>query len=135
MFHSRGSECGQPSTCPLGLHYYLDYITNTPWNFGSVSDVQATSTSCQFSQTPRVAGKTFFGVNNFVVPPSQSASQTLNSLGFAKSRIDTCSALNEDLDVNLIFADFWNEGDLIELTQQHNAALAARRERRMRGSA
>jgi hypothetical protein len=135
MFHFRGSECGDPSTCPPGLHFYLDYATNTPFDFGSVSDVEATSASCKFGTTPRANGKTFFGVNDFQSPPSQSAAQTLNSLEFAKNRIDTCSELNEGLDVNFIYADFWNEGDLIELTQQHNAALAARRERRIRGSA
>jgi hypothetical protein len=71
-------------------------------------------------------------MNNFVTPPSQTAAQSANSLAFAGNRLATCSSLNEGLDVNFIYADFWFEGDLPQLTQDHNTALAARRKRKIR---
>lgn len=105
------------------------------WSFKTVAELRATSTSCQFQYTPRIAGKTFFGVNSFVTPPDQNAARTANSYDFAKLRLETCSETNENLDVNFIYADYWSEGDLPRLTQEHNAALASRRGRKlMRGS-
>jgi hypothetical protein len=69
----------------------------------------------------------FFAINSFVTPPSRSAAETLNSLEYAKTRLETCSSLNDSADVNLIFADFWSVGELPQLAQEHNAALVSRR--------
>lgn len=134
MFHYNGPLCDQSGQCPDGLHYYRDYAINTDWEFESLTEVRATSTSCKFSRTPGVASKHFFGVNSFVTPPDQSAARTVNSYDFAKLRMETCSDLNEYLDVNFIYADYWSEGDLPRLTQEHNTALAGRRSRMIRGS-
>jgi hypothetical protein len=134
MFHFNGPQCNQEGDCPAGLHNYWDYATNTNWEFESLTELRATSTSCQFQRTPGIAGKTFFGLNNFVTPPDQSAARTVNSYNFAKLRMETCSELNDSLDVNFIYADYWSEGDLPRVTQEHNTALAGRRRRMIRGS-
>ena len=134
MFHYNGPQCDESGNCPGGLHNYWDYAVNTDWEFESLTEVRATSTSCTFSRTPGISGKTFFGVNSFVTPPDQSAARTVNSYDFAKLRMETCSDLNDFLDVNFIYADYWSEGELPRLTQKHNTALAAHRRRMIRGS-
>jgi len=133
MFHYNGPTCQQPGECPDGLHHYWDYAIDTPWNFQSLSAIQATSESCAFRRAPGLAGKTFFGINNFISPPDQAEAKTVNEYEFAKNRIATCSDVNEGLDVNFIYADFWSEGDLPRLTQEHNAGLVSRRWRAVRG--
>eukprot|EP00339_Tiarina_fusa_P018132 CAMPEP_0117031182 /NCGR_PEP_ID=MMETSP0472-20121206/22446_1 /TAXON_ID=693140 ORGANISM="Tiarina fusus, Strain LIS" /NCGR_SAMPLE_ID=MMETSP0472 /ASSEMBLY_ACC=CAM_ASM_000603 /LENGTH=383 /DNA_ID=CAMNT_0004739463 /DNA_START=48 /DNA_END=1199 /DNA_ORIENTATION=+ len=131
-FHFAGQTCTDATPCPPGLHYYLDYATNNPWQASTLADLRETSVSCPLSSTPGVAGKTFFGMNNFVTPPSQTAARSANSLEFARNRLATCSSLNEGLDVNFVYVDFWYEGDLPQLTQEHNMALANRRQRQIR---
>jgi hypothetical protein len=134
MFHYRGPSCDEPNSCPRGLHWYHRYAIDTKWEFPTLADIRATSTSCSFTRNPGNASKTFFGVNNFVTPPAQASAKTVNEVEFAKNRIETCSQLNENLDVNFIYADFWSEGDLPRLTQEHNTELAARRRRNVRRS-
>ena len=131
MFHYNGPTCPTANSCPPGLHYYFDYAMETKWEFATVSDILATSNSCAFRGNPGVSGKTFFGVNNFVTSPDQAAARTLNSYDFAKTRIEECSAIHGNLDVNMIFADFWSEGELPKLAQDHNTALAAARRRKL----
>jgi hypothetical protein len=64
-------------------------------------------------------------VNSFVTPPSQSVAETVNSLEFARTRLESCSSLNDAANVNIIFADYWSKGELPQLAQEHNGALLA----------
>ena len=133
LFHYAASTCSEPDkadACDKGLHYYWDYAVNTPWNYADLSEIRSTSHSCSFNgRIPGVAGTTFFGVNNFITPPDQVAARTLNSKTFAENRITTCSEDNQFLDVNFVYVDYWSEGDLPELTQEHNTDLALGRRR------
>jgi len=135
MFYYNSPECKEPDDCPAGLHYYWNYAIETQWDFETLTDIQATSNSCDFRTTAGAVGRTFFGVNNFITPPAQDKAKTVNEFDFAKNRIAMCSELNENLDVNFILVDFWSEGDLPRLTQEHNAALASRRRKLFRGTA
>lgn len=132
MFHFAGQNCNDETPCPDGLHYYADYAVNNPWNAPSLAQLRETSISCQTSRAPDSAEPAFFGVNNFVTPPSQTAAQSANSLSFARNRVETCSTMN-DLDVNFVYVDFWFEGNLPQLTQEHNFALGTQRKRKVRG--
>jgi hypothetical protein len=129
MFHYNGPRCEGNGTCPPGFHYWFDYAIESEFSFVTVSDVEVVEKSCNVTRGS--TRTTFYGVNSFVSPPSQSESQILNSYDFAKARISACSDYYSGLDVNLVFADFWEEGDLPRVTQDHNAALAqARRKQR-----
>jgi hypothetical protein len=68
----------------------------------------------------------WIGLNNFVSPPSQDDAKTLNSYDTAKTYIDTCSQVF-GTDVNFLITDFWSEGELPRMTQDHNMARAEQR--------
>lgn len=51
----------------------------------------------------------------------------MNEYNYASGRIDTCSSLNGDMDVNFIYVDFWSEGDIPRLVQERNTAMALQR--------
>jgi hypothetical protein len=131
IFHYNGPTTCAANDCPPGFHYWFEYAGETKYSFKSLSDVRNTLDSCQVTRGS--AQFPFFAINSFVTPPSQTDAKTLNSLSFAKTRLETCSALNDAADVNLMFADFWSEGALPSLAQQHNAALSvSRRQQRRR---
>jgi hypothetical protein len=127
VFHHRGPACDEPGTCPPGLHHYYEYAIDTQWNLNGLPEVADSANSCAFTRTPGVASKTFFGLNNFIIIPAQSNAQIMNEYNYVSDRIETCSSLNDDLDVNFIYVDFWNEGDLPRLVQERNTAMALRR--------
>lgn len=137
MFQFNGPECDSQGTsgkqkCPDGIHSYNEYAINTEWQFQQINEIQDTSKSCRLQPEtpfPLRASQVFFGVNNFVSPPSQTNSRVLNSLDFSKKRIEECGK-QQNRNVNFIYADFWSEGDLPELVQSHNLNLAKQRRRR-----
>jgi hypothetical protein len=139
MFHYNGPNCLTDGTCPDGLHYYYDYGSDTDWENDSVGAIQDTATSCLLRPNAGANTDTWIGVNNFVSTPSQDAAATLNSYSEAKNRVDTCSSILGGTDVNFLYVDFWSEGELPRVTQEHNLARAAQRrlheERHLRSEA
>jgi hypothetical protein len=131
MFHYNGPDCTTDGSCPNGLHYYYDYASDTDWENESVSAIQNASNSCLLMGNGGADTDTFVGVNNFVATPSEDAARTLNSYSEAKDRIDACSAII-GTDVNFLIADFWSEGELPRVTQEHNLARAVQQRRRRR---
>lgn len=133
MFHYNGPNCLTDGTCPDGLHYYYDYASDTDWENDSVSSIQDTATSCLLRANSGANTNTWIGVNNFVSPPSQEAAAVLNSYSEAKNLIDTCSTIL-GTDVNFLLADFWSEGELPRVAQEHNLvrAVQRRQSRRLR---
>jgi hypothetical protein len=125
MFQFNGPDCSSGEACPPGIHPYNKYVINTQWEFHQLKDVEETSTSCNLQYKEALANQAFFGVNNFLSPPSNAISKTLNSMEFAGERIKACSEQN-NLDVNFLYADFWSEGNLPQLVQEYNLELAAR---------
>ncbi|KAL3943574.1 MAG: hypothetical protein SGBAC_002355 [Bacillariaceae sp.] len=131
MFHFNGPDCTTEDPCPPGLHLYDKYAINTNWEFRNLEDVEDIEASCDLALKEALSHQSFFGVNNFLSPPSYAISKTLNSVDFARERIRACSE-KANLDVNFIYADFWSEGALPELVQEHNRELARRRQRTLR---
>ena len=129
MFHYNGPDCKTEGVCPDGLHYYYDYASDTDWDNDSVASIQDTANSCLLRSNGGANTDIFVGVNNFIIPPSEDASGTLNSYSEANNLIDTCSAVI-GTDVNFIIADFWSDGDLPRVTQEHNLARASQRQRK-----
>jgi hypothetical protein len=94
----------------------------------SLDDVADSATACMFTRTPGTYSKTFFGLNNFLSTPDAATAEIMNEYDYMANRIQTCSALNEDLGVNFVYVDFWHEGDLPRLVQDRNSArVLARR--------
>jgi hypothetical protein len=123
IFHYNGVEC-ENDDCPPGFHSWPQNAGETRSTFRSLADFEAT-TSCEVTRGSN--NHTFFAVNTFISPASQLGSEQLNTLSFSRTRLETCSSRNDFVDVNVIFADFWSEGELPQLAQEHNAALASRR--------
>jgi hypothetical protein len=121
LFHYNGGVDCQKGNCPAGFNAWFDYAGETEYKFFSIEGVLTTASSCKVTRGSNKSP--FLAVNSFVTPPSQSVAATLNSLDFARTRLKRCSSLNDSANVNIIFADYWSEGELPRLAQEHNVAL------------
>jgi len=130
LFHFNGPTSCANGACPDGFHYWFDYAAETEFEFTSQADFGDTATSCAIT---RGAGSTkdFFAVTSFVTPPNEDEAVNINAQAALQSRIQACSDYN-GLDVNLLYVDFWSIGDMPEVVQTYNKALAARRTKQRR---
>lgn len=126
LFHSRGPSCDEQAPCPPGLHPYDKYAVNTQWQLENLDAAANFESSCTLTDTPSNE-TTFFGLNNFVIPPVESSAQIMNEYNYLTNRMEACSTFNGGLDVNFVYVDFWSEGDLPRLVQDLNAAKASLR--------
>ena len=99
----------------------------TSTTFDSVDQVLDIKRSCNVTKLEST--KPFFGITSHVSPPSQVDSVTINSYNFAKKRNVDCSEQLQNqndvnMEVNFVYADFWFEGDLPRVVQEHNAGIA-----------
>uniref|UniRef100_A0A8J9SXM9 Uncharacterized protein n=1 Tax=Phaeodactylum tricornutum TaxID=2850 RepID=A0A8J9SXM9_PHATR len=126
FFHYGGPSCWDNSSpCPPGFHDWFYYGAETRFSFSDVDAIRDTTSSCEITRGEN-SRRRFFSVNNFVTLPSSNAAGVLNRLNFVQQHVQQCSALNDGLDVNLVFVDFWHKGNLPEAVQLHNSALARR---------
>lgn len=130
LFHLNGPTTCANGACPDGFHYWFDFAAETEFEFVTASEFDDTATSCAIT---RGGGSTkeFFAINSFVTPPNEDEAVAINAQAALESRIQACSEYN-GLDVNLLYVDFWSIGDLPQVVQTHNKALAARRAQRNR---
>jgi hypothetical protein len=129
MFHYNGPNCNtNPEECPDGLHLYYNYASDNFWEHETISSITNTANSCVLNPNGYGRQDDWVGLNNFVSPPSQDAAMTLNSYDTAKTYIDQCSQIL-GTDINFLITDFWSEGELPRMTQDHNTARAAQRRR------
>lgn len=131
MFHYNGPNCNiDPGGCPDGLHLYYNYASDNDWDHPDAASIADRSTSCQLVKNG-INSRTFVGLNNFVSPPKRSAAKEVNEYAAAKDYINDCMRqLGED--INFVLVDFWSEGDLLRVTQEHNAKRALQRRQRER---
>jgi hypothetical protein len=113
--------------CPIGFHYWFDYAAETEFEFTTASDVADTTNSCKITRGAS-SSLDFFAVTSFVTPPSENEAATINSRDFLEERMQACSE-STGLDVNIMYVDFWHDGDLPEVVQTYNKALGQRRKR------
>lgn len=71
----------------------------------------------------------FLGVSHFLTPPPQSSDdddpisvETINSFDFLSKRIQACSR-HYHKNVNMLYVDHWNVGNVVEFVQRQNKAL------------
>ena len=131
MFHYNGPDCtADPGGCPDGLHQYYNYAADNDWEHSNVASIEDRINSCQLRKNG-INKKVFVGLNNFVSPPSQSSAKRLNAYTAANDYVDACTEILET-DINFLLADYWGQGELPRVTQDHNAARALqRRERKL----
>lgn len=126
MFHYNGPNCNaDPAACPDGLHLYYNYASDNNWEHMNVASIENRLNSCELRNNG-INNNIFVGLNNFVSPPSQTSAQTLNDHSAATAFVDACTELLRT-DINFVLVDFWEDGDLPKVTQEHNTALARQR--------
>lgn len=126
LFHYSGPSCSTVE-CPPGFHEWFYYAVETDFDFPSVDDV-----SCNLGRGLNGV-QDFFGLNVFTSNPlpSKKSAETLNAKAYMEPHIAKCAQV-DNRDVNLVYVDFWDQGDLVEITQRHNLALVEKTNRRRR---
>jgi len=115
-------ECKQEE-CKDVLHKYWDHAMETANDFKDESDVLNYDKSCTITRGLE-GSKAFFNVNNFVIPPKQDTSTTINAELTLSSRLSNCGMKYYMLP-NLIYVDYWSVGDTIKVTTEANNQIAA----------
>lgn len=128
LFHLNGPDCSDGS-CPGGFHYWFDYAAETEFEFATASEVADTTNSCKVTRGAS-SSLDFFAVNSFATPASRDESAIINARDFLEGHMQACSD-SAGLDVNVMYVDFWHDGDLPEVVQTHNKALGQRRQREL----
>jgi len=124
MFHYNGPNCDlYPEECPSGLHWYYDYASDNEFEHETISSITDTDTSCILRPNAGGNRRDWIGLNNFVSPPSQDAAQILNAYNASKRYVEDCSSFL-GTDINFVIVDFWNEGEMLRMTQDYNKARA-----------
>ena len=140
VFHYNGPNCNnedEGESCPRGMHPYFQYVQETPFELSSIDAILDTDTSCVVSRGAASADGSFFAVNNFVtldtfdsLDKQLEAAATANALEFANQRLKQCARLhqrqgnnNRDSQVNMLYVDFWDLGDIVQVVQEHNQNL------------
>lgn len=125
IFHYNGPRCDDSGPCPPGLHYWYTFGSDTQFDFDALENLEDLSYSCEITRGDGT-DRGFFGVSNFVTPPSAKVAKNVNTRDFVEKRMADCSDLNS-LPVNMVLVDFWSIGDVLEVTQEHNKALSERK--------
>jgi hypothetical protein len=131
LFHYNGANC-DADDCPVGMNYYWDHAVDTQYSFRNLEELEDSTSSCNIIRGADRGSNHFFAVNSFVTPSSQSTSETINSRDFANRRIDTCSRVNRNRTVTTYYVDFWSLGEVPQMVQARNAALAQQRAKQRR---
>lgn len=115
-------EC-KKEECKNVLHKYWDHCMETEYNFNSASDIFNYEKSCSIKNGLE-GSKAFFNINNFVLPPKQDISAIINAKLSLSARLSNCGTKYYKLP-NLVYIDYWSEGDTVNVAMDANKQLAA----------
>ncbi|GKY93630.1 hypothetical protein MPSEU_000330400 [Mayamaea pseudoterrestris] len=116
-------SCRYAGSCPAGLHDWFLYASETVYEFASVDDVTDAAVACPYDRGDE-GYVDFYALNMFVSDPlpSRASSQVINQPDFLQSHLATCESVVAR-NASVIFIDFWEEGNLVDLVQTHNQQL------------
>jgi hypothetical protein len=107
----------QPADCPPGFHDWFSYAAETEYQFVDAAALDNKITSCAITRGQNTAP--FFALNVFLTIPSPEVSaDRLNTRDFLEDHMADCSTVNADRQVNIVFVDFWDRGDLPRVVQE-----------------
>jgi hypothetical protein len=124
FFYNAMERCRDPNVfCPPGFMDWFASSKEGEFHFTSLADINNTTRSCNATRG-RTDGA-FFTLNVFVTLPSLTiSSETINTKSWLTQHIATCSQMNKNELVNVVYVDFWDQGNLPEVTQLANTARA-----------
>lgn len=124
FFTYNGEHCYNPNVlCPPGFMDWFRYGAETEYSFYDVQQIRETTRSCNI--TRGWPNAPFLALNVFVTLPSFTQSdEVLNKKEFLQTHLETCSNMNDGRSTNIVFVDFWHQGDLPEVVQIHNEIVA-----------
>lgn len=108
--------------CPPGFHDWFTFAGESKFDFSDETELYDRVSACNITRG-RPQGP-FYAINVFLKIPSKEIQSTiLNTKSFLQDHVATCSFQNDGLDVNVVFVDFWDQGNLPEVVQIHNQDL------------
>jgi hypothetical protein len=117
--------------CPPGFHDWFTFAGESQFDFKEETELYDKAFACNITRGRR--NGPFYAINVFLEIPSQKAqSSLLNTKAFLQDHVAMCSFENNGLDVNVVFVDFWSDGNLPEVVQIHNQGLIAAQQQRRR---
>ena len=124
FIYNAGTNCSS-GDCPPGFHPYFLYASETLYTFETVADIQDTQSSCPYDRGAE-GYRDFYAINNFVTDPlpSKESSQVVNQEGFIQSHVTACQNI-VGRNVSVVFIDFWEEGNLVDVVQTHNQGFGS----------
>lgn len=126
----RGFDCTDTSAegCTGRIFEYFTEVIETQYSFNDVEAIEDTSKSCPGYRGVGYAER-FYSINNFVTStlgPSEIAADIVNRKAFIEKRLQDCEAISGYV-TNFVSVDFWQRGDLAQVTQEVNIARAKQR--------
>ena len=112
--------------CHERIMDFFHWTVETEFDFNNVKEIENIHSSCIGTRGWNMTIGGFYAVNNFVSPfygPSKSSSIKLNDREFLFDRIADCTVVGEK-EPNFVNIDYWQEGDLVEVTHEVNRARA-----------
>jgi hypothetical protein len=122
FFYGGATSCAASTDCPPGFHDWFTYAAETAFEFASITDIEATDTSCEITRGGQ-GERDFFGINLFTTIPSTTVAEQINMASFVQQHIENCTTLNA-LQPTLILVDYWNIGDVQSVVSFFNQQLA-----------
>ena len=119
--------CRTPGNCPPGFHDWFLFASETQYEFESVADIEDTALSCPYDRGDQ-GYKDFYALNVFVSNPlpSKASAKLLNDATFLEAHVEACEQV-VGRNASVVFVDFWEEGNLVDLVQSHNQQLGTGR--------
>mmetsp|Transcript_11128 Transcript_11128/g.32976 ORF Transcript_11128/g.32976 Transcript_11128/m.32976 type:complete len:144 (-) Transcript_11128:76-507(-) len=127
VFHHNGPSCETEGQCPYGMHYLFRFASTTPFGLIGIGDVLDFKKSCSITlgdpwYRPFLISNHF--ANSRIGLPNEDIAVALNRREVIEARVAACTEMIGRRP-NFLAVDFWSRGDLPEVTQRHNQAVAA----------
>lgn len=120
FFHYNGERCNSSITCPYGFMDWFDYAAESDFSLADVDALLDKDNACRITRGE--TSTSFYGVNDFTSLANPKACGVLNSGEFLRNHIVSCANVTQR-DVNLVFVDCWDVGDVLEVVHEYNQGL------------
>lgn len=130
LFKHNGADCTNFNSngCSNRIAEYHKYAVETEFKFSNEDAISTYQSSCPGSRGTS-GRKDFYHINHFVTKtwgPSQEAAKTINLRESLEERIIQCEKIAKAV-TTVVAIDFWQQGDLLKVSQEINIERAKRR--------